>query len=185
MVKNNYFILTGAMGAGKSTVLNQLKNSFKCIDEPARIILKEERERGGDGVPEKNPERFNELMLMRMLVEYDENLASEEIIIFDRGVPDIIAYSELLNTNSYPSVTSAKKYRYNKFVFMFNGWEKIYTNDDERKIDFNTASHFGEIIKRNYSGFGYKMIDVPFMTVEERVSFILDKINKIKNEKET
>lgn len=179
MIKNNYFILTGAMGAGKSTVLDKLKEKFICIDEPAREILKEERMCGGEGVPEKNAERFNELMLMRMIVEYEENLSNNETIIFDRGLPDIIAYSELLATNSYPSVCAAEKYRYNKFVFMFSGWEDIYINDEERKVDFKTANGFGICAKKKYESYEYKIIAVPFTSVEERVLFIENKIKSI------
>ena len=44
------------MGAGKSTVLNSIKEKgILCIEEPAREILKEQRKINGAGVPEINP----------------------------------------------------------------------------------------------------------------------------------
>jgi predicted ATPase len=180
MIKENYFVLTGAMGAGKTTVLNKIKErGYLCIDEPARIILKEQRETDGDGVPEKNAEFFNELMLSRMISEYENNLLYKEIIIFDRGIPDIIAYSELLETKKKRSEQAAVEFRYNKHVFMFNGREEIYTNDDERKVDFETANNFGINVKKIYENLNYTIIDVPFVSVDERVSFILDYISKV------
>lgn len=179
MIKNNFFVLTGAMGAGKTTVLNELKKKFKCVDEPARKILKEQREISGDGVPEKNTEMFNNLMLSEMIAQYKDNTSAEGIVFFDRGVPDIIAYAELLTTSSKASANASVKYRYNKYVFMFNGWEEIYINDDERIINFNTAKNFGMNVKKIYIDLGYEIIDVPFLAVEERVSFILNEVNKI------
>ncbi|MBK8550970.1 MAG: ATP-binding protein [Ignavibacteria bacterium] len=85
LIKNNFFILTGAMGAGKSTVLNKIREKgISCIEEPAREILKEQRRINGEGVPEKNPKEFNNLMLQRMIRQYNINSDKNEIIIFDR-----------------------------------------------------------------------------------------------------
>jgi len=182
MIKNNYFILTGAMGAGKTTVINKIKEKYYlCVDEPARVILKEQRKTGGAGVPENNAELFNGLMLSRMISQYKNYFETEEIIIFDRGIPDIIAYSELLNTKKDLSEKAAEKFRYNKHVFMFNGCEKIYTTDDERKADFFTANNFGIMLRKIYTDLKYTIIDVPFSSVEERANFILSYINSVKD----
>ncbi len=44
MIKSNYFILTGAMGGGKSTILARLaESSVYCVPEPARALLAEQR----------------------------------------------------------------------------------------------------------------------------------------------
>lgn len=180
MVKENYIILTGAMGAGKTTVINKIREKgYRCVDEPARIILKEQRETGGDGVPEKNAEYFNELMLSKMITEFENNLLSKEVIIFDRGIPDIIAYSELLETKKEMSEQAAEEFRYNKYVFMFNGREEIYTNDDERKMEFKAANNFGINVKKIYESLGYTIIDIPFVSIDERAVFILEHILKI------
>lgn len=185
MIKENYFVLTGAMGAGKTTVINKIKEKgYLCINEPARIILKEQRKTGGDGVPEKNAEFFNELMLSRMISDYENNLLSEEIIIFDRGIPDIIAYSELLETRKEMSEKAAGEFKYNKHVFMFNGWKEIYANDDERKMDFETANNFGIKVKKIYENLNYSVIDVPITSIDERIEFILQRIIKINSTKD-
>ena len=179
ILKENYFILTGAMGAGKSTVLNLLKQSFQCIDEPAREILKQQRKINGTGVPEKDASLFNSLMLAEMTKQYNSHLDNKEIIIFDRGIPDVAAYSELLNTDPENSLKAANVYRYNKNVFLFNGWENIYCNDDERKIDFHTANNFGLTIKNIYNKLGYITIDIPFVLPGERSEFIIEKIKTL------
>lgn len=182
MIKNNFFILSGAMGAGKTSVINVLKGKgIYCIDEPARIILKEQRAIGGDGVPEKNPELFNKLMLERMISEYKNNSERNEVVVFDRGIPDIIAYADLLQTAKGMSEKAAEELRYNKHVFMFNGYEEIYTNDDERKVNFQTANNFGMELRKKYKDLNYIIVNVPLLTVDERADFIMAAINSFKD----
>lgn len=180
MIKENYFVLTGAMGAGKTSILSKLREeNIKCVDEPARIILKEQRLKNGAGVPEKNAELFTSLMLKKMISDYEKYVSSNENIIFDRGIPDIIAYAGLLSASEKEGVIFANKLRYNKFVFWFSGVEEIYVNDDERKIDFKSACSFGESVKRIYLDFQYTVIDVPFASIDERALFIIEKIKAL------
>ena len=172
------------MGAGKSTVLQKIREKgFNCVDEPAREILKEQRKINGNGVPEKNAWMFNRLMLSRMIYQYKSNIDKDYIIIFDRGIPDITGYSELLNTETESSSAASEEFRYNKHVFLFKGWEEIYTNDDERKMSYALAESFGENIIKIYQRLGYSTIDVPFIPAEERASFIIDSIGKFFGEK--
>ena len=80
-----------------------------------------------------------------------------------------------------PTSSTPKEFRYNKHVFLFKGWEEIYTNDDERKMSYALAESFGENIMKIYKRLGYSTIDVPFMPAEERASFIIDSIERITN----
>lgn len=178
MIKNNYFILTGAMGGGKSSILNQLKEKkYLCIDEPARQILEEQRSINGEGIPEKNPQLFNQLMLSRSINQYKINSKYNDVILFDRGIPDLIAYADLFNINKNIYINAAKDYLYNKNVFIFNGWKEIYTTDDERKMEFDLAKEFGNNVSKIYTELGYNVIDVPFVSVEERVKYIINLID--------
>lgn len=170
------------MGAGKSTVLNILKElDYVCIEEPARVILKEQRSKGGDGVPEKNPELFNKLMLSRMIHQYKSSSDNDRVIIFDRGIADITAYSYLLNTDPGESREAAELYRYNKNVFMFNGLEEIYSNDEERKMNFDDAFKFGISVRNIYNDLGYAVTDVPFASAKDRALFIVNSIENVLN----
>src|SRR5215467_7063472 len=91
MVKDNYFLLTGAFGSGKSTLLEHMRsNGIRGIVEPARPILAEQRSINGNGLPQKDPRLFVELMFSRMLNTYRQSESSPGLVLFDRGIPDIL-----------------------------------------------------------------------------------------------
>jgi predicted ATPase len=183
MSKMNFYVLSGAMGAGKSAVLSRLTElGILCVPEPARQILAEQRSIKGMGVPEKSPDLFTMLMLSRSLHNYSAHCSETETVFFDRGIPDMIAYARLFRLDETPYANAAQEFRYNPNVFYFPAWESIYTTDSERKMSFEDASAFGSVVKSIYAECGYHPLDVPRLTVEERVQFIL---NCIKTHKGT
>lgn len=180
MIKNNYYILTGAMGGGKSTIIKQLQEKqYLCVEEPARQILAEQRMINGEGVPEKNSELFIQLMLSRSIDHYKINLNYKDVVLFDRGIPDLIAHADWANINNEVFINASKVFLFNKNVFMFNGWKEIYVTDDERKMEFDMARKFGMNVLNIYKELGYNIIDVPFVSVEKRVEYIINSIETI------
>jgi hypothetical protein len=67
----NRFVVTGAPGSGKTPILRELvRLGFLGVDEPAREILAEQRAIGGNGVYDKDPQLFCDLMLERAVADY-------------------------------------------------------------------------------------------------------------------
>ncbi|MCE7989346.1 MAG: ATPase [Caldilinea sp. CFX5] len=181
ITKTNYFVLTGAMGGGKSTLLGEIsKAGIRCVAEPAREILVEQRASAADGVPEQNPARFCQLMLSRSLQNYNQALDTAGIVVFDRGIPDMIAYAEGCAIDTKPFYQAAEQNRYNPTVFFFAGWEAIYTNDAERKISFEGARQSGERVRLIYEQLGYQLVNVPLQSIAERTTFILERLLAVK-----
>ena len=177
MIKHNYFILTGAMGGGKSTILAKLAEAgVLCVPEPARAILAEQRMIAATGVPERNAEAFTALMLARAIHNYQEKQPLSASIIFDRAIPDMIAYANLFQLDTTAYVNASQALRYNPTVFYFAAWQEIYTNDEERKIGFASAQAFGVDVKTIYESLGYQMLEVPQLSIAERAKFILERI---------
>lgn len=103
-------ILTGAPGTGKTTLINLLRQkSIACIDEPAREIISEQRAIDGHGIWERNTSLFVELLLSRSIKNY--SLASADLTVYDRGIPDCIAYAELAGMSFAHGVAASKRYR--------------------------------------------------------------------------
>ena len=178
LFKPNFYILTGAMGAGKSTLINQLRqvHQINCVEEPAREILKEQRTIHGEGTPETDPSLFSKLMLSRSIGRYYDHYDLQEITIFDRGIPDNIAYFNFFKINYQAAIKASLEYRYSPTVFFLEGWHEIYSTDDERKMTFQEAYQFGQEIKKIYLELNYQIKKVPFDSPMNRAKWILENI---------
>lgn len=175
--KRNYFILTGAMGAGKSTILKELRKlGLVCVDEPARQILAEQRAIGGDGVPEYDPKLFTELLLSRSIYQFHQMEDRQGPVLYDRGIPDNISYAKLFDLDLKPYINASHQYQYNRQVFFLPAWEAIYENDDERKMTFDQAKQFGEDVRNRYEDLDYSVITVPMSDPAARAEFIIQTI---------
>jgi|SRR5579871_3579596 len=175
MIQENFLLLTGAFGSGKSTLLQHLRTlGYQGIAEPARPLLSEQRSIDGNGVPDRDPRLFVELMLSRMLGDYHQMTTSSAPVFFDRGIPDALAYASLFGFPYPPGENAAMQYRYNRIVFFAPAWEQIYTTDDERTVPFEAALQFGDELRKIYERSGYVLVDLPCLPVQERGAFILD-----------
>lgn len=71
---------------------------------------------------------------------------------------------------------TANQFRYHHLVFLVPPWEEIFSNDRERKHDFNSAKkEFDELLIK-YKNFGYETVLIPKVSVKERADFILEKL---------
>ena len=60
-------ILTGAPGSGKTAILDTIGADIRCVGEPAREILAEQRAIDGDGTSDRNASLFVDLLLQRSI----------------------------------------------------------------------------------------------------------------------
>lgn len=177
---HNFFVITGGPGVGKTTLLRELeKINFKCIPEIAREIIKEQVSRNGKALPWKNTELYKELMMERSIASYKlANQTNNEIIFFDRGIPDTLSYARLINsTISTQMDFYTNHYRYNEKVFILPPWLEIYTTDSERKQTWKEAVQTYETLAGTYKQYNYDLIEVPKAPVKERVEFILQTLD--------
>ncbi|KTD79443.1 AAA family ATPase [Legionella waltersii] len=177
-MKTNFFILTGGPGTGKTSVLTSLsQKGYLTVPEVARDIIKEQHSMGGDALHTGDRDAFLELMLRHSLSDYKMMQTQQDVVFFDRGMPDLAAYAKAFCHKEHQQVNQAViQYRYNQKVFMFPPWKTIYTNDSERRQDFAESVDTYNALKEAYQQWGYTLIDVPFLDVEDRVSFILKTI---------
>ncbi|NDV79475.1 AAA family ATPase [Dysgonomonas sp. 511] len=184
MQQNNFYIITGGPGVGKTTLLNELQaRGYKCIREAARNIIKQQIDTGGDALPWKDTRKYSDLMLLHSIRDFNRASGTTETVFFDRGIPDTYGYERLIGLRASPELLNAvDEYRYNLMVFILPPWKEIYENDDERKQDFEEAIATFEMMKTIYSELGYLLIEVPLLPVDERCDFVL---GQIKNQQST
>lgn len=172
MTNSLLHLLTGAPGTGKTAILSGLRASYPCVDEPAREILAEQRAAGGDGIPDRNPSRFVDLLLQRSIQKHGDALRREDIVLFDRGVPDCVAYAERLGADPKPSMLAATQYRYSPVALVARPWAEIYTTDDERTMTFESTLDFQRSIEGAYEQAGYTLVEIPRGPLQDRIAFV-------------
>lgn len=171
MDRGSLVIATGAPGTGKTTVLDCL-GDLQRSSEPAREILVEQRAVGGAGTPDHDPSVFVELLLRRSVENHQEATRRGGITLFDRGVPDCLAYAVVLGVDPSPSLLAAERYRYATEVLLFEPWPAIYTTDDERTMSFDEILGFHQEIVSGFEQAGYALVSVPRGSIEDRAAFV-------------
>lgn len=165
-------VITGAPGTGKSAILNRLRAEFRCVDEPAREVLAEQRATGGIGTWDKDPARFVDLLLQRSIAKYNAARGSGEMVLFDRGIPDCVVYAIRAGADPTPSLTAVNVFRYEPHVLFLEPWRDIYSTDEERIMSFNDTVSFSDALRDVYTRSGYILVQVPQTSIDARVTFV-------------
>lgn len=180
-LNNNFFVITGGPGSGKTTLLSELENQgYRCIPEVAREIIKEQIRTEGEALPWKNKELFKELMLDRSVADYHAASSHNDLpIFFDRGILDTLGYAKLISSPLTADMVSyAQNYRYYQKVFLLPPWFDIYQTDHERKQTWEEAVQTYGVMKETYSTYFYEVIEIPCVSIDKRVAFILEEISQ-------
>src|ERR1700733_1929545 len=174
IAKNNYVVISGCSGGGKSTLLSELVNrGYSVVLEPGLQIVKEQTAIGGDALPWMNLNKFLELALSRYLFQFNSQRESHKFIFFDRGIIDAVQVDQ---PQAEYFQNAAKRFKYNRLVFLVPPWEEIFKSDRERKHNFESAKkEFDELLIK-YKNFGYETVLIPKVSVKERADFILEKL---------
>jgi predicted ATPase len=169
---SNLFILTGAPGSGKTAILGRLGNEFRCVDEPAREVLAEQRATGGRGTWDQDASLFVHLLLQRSIEKHAMARRSGDTVVFDRGIPDCIVYAVRAGTDPTPGLEAAEAYRYQPHVLFLEPWSDIYQTDQERIMSFDDTVSFSKSLRDVYERSGYTLVDVPRDSIADRATFV-------------
>jgi predicted ATPase len=176
--KENFFVLAGTSGTGKSTIISQLRErGFLCFDEAARAVLEEQLPINGPALPSNNPMLFIQTMKAKNIKNFNEASIKQTPVFFDRGLPDLIHYANRFDVSPTEFELASKQYRYNENVFVLNPWREIFVNDHVRKMTFEKSVEFHELILNIYKAQHYNLIEVQFGSVTERTNFIIETMN--------
>ena len=169
---SNLIILTGAPGSGKTAILGRLGNEFRCVDEPAREVLAEQRATGGSGTWDHDASLFVHLLLQRSIEKYAMARRSGDTVVFDRGIPDCIVYAVLAGADPTPSLEAADAFRYEPHVLFLQPWSDIYETDEERIMSFDDTVSISKSLRDVYERSDYTLVDVPRDSIADRATFV-------------
>ncbi|MCL7754424.1 ATP-binding protein [Polaribacter sp. Z022] len=172
-------LLIGGPGTGKTSVLNQLiKRGYFCFPEISREVTLKAQEQGIEQLFLTKPLLFSEMLLEGREKQFLDAIKSkEDLVFFDRGIPDVHAYMDYFKT-AYPSIylEKSKQYKYDK-VFHFSPWKDIHEIDNERYETFEETTAIDVYLMKSYTDLGYNIINVPFGNLDERTNFVINSLS--------
>ncbi len=178
-MQNKRIVITGGPGTGKSSVISNLESKgHYCFHEVSRQITLEAQEQGIDQLFLDDPLLFSEKLLEARIKQYQNaQESSGKLVFLDRGIPDVVAYMDYFGT-TYPSIfrNACVDHKYDR-IFLMPPWDEIYETDNERYESFEEAQKIYEYLKKAYITFGYKPLEVPKQSIENRSNFILNNLD--------
>jgi predicted ATPase len=174
-------VITGGPSTGKSAIITELlKRGYDCLEEISRQVILNARKDGVDQLFLKDPLKFSSLLLNGRVQQYEiANSLRSSAVFIDRGIPDVLAYLDYIGI-TYPKLfdKACENHIYD-YVLILAPWQEIYTQDNERYESFEQAIEIHHHLLNTYRNYHYNLIDIPFDTVEKRVDYILDVLNKV------
>ena len=173
-------VLTGAPCTGKSAVFEALEGpgfgipGFQMVPEVARWWLKFMDKHELQHY-KNDKEFFQRLIEINHITNYSY-FPEGKSAIFDRSLPDEIAYRDFFNMPVPDTLTNDCKRFSVDMVFLFPYWEEIYKTDSERIETKEQAKQLDQLIMDAYADLGYDVIVVPKVSIQERVDYIKSKI---------
>jgi len=173
-----FFVLTGGPGSGKTALVEALRaRGYACSVEAGRGVIQHQVAIQGPALPWLDPILFAEMMLSWEMRSYDLAQQTPGPVFFDRGVPDVQGYLQLLKFPVPSHILKASHiFRYNSTVFIAPPWKEIFRQDRERKQDFDEAVRTYETMRAIYTELNYHLIEIPRTSIEERLDFLLNRV---------
>lgn len=171
----NWVVITGAPSAGKTSVLKALAGlGHKVIPEVARGYIEKKLSRGLSLETIREDESIFQKKILSTKQLIEARLPSKEIFFFDRAIPDSITHYRLAGLNPNHIVKKCFKYRYNK-VFLL---ERFPIAVDHARTESEEEAAFLQFwLEKDYRKLGYDVIDIPVMSVRNRVELILSHLS--------
>lgn len=179
MGKTRRIVITGGPGSGKTTIIEELaKMGYDIVPEISRQITLEAKQQGIDQLFLTDPLLFSNKLLEGRIEQFRlANGCNSPNLFYDRGIPDISAYMDYMQTHyPYSFHEACEYYRYDT-IFLLPPWESIYIQDNERYESYEQARLLYEFLYRKYADLRYNIFNVPEGTSLERAKFILETLN--------
>jgi len=172
-LSRKFVLLTGCSGGGKSTLLKALEErGFPTVQEPGRRIVSDELTGQGKALPWVDMKAFA-LRAVEM-AKSDLQVAQhiDGIVFFDRGLIDA-AVALAHSGGQTMKDTLGETQAYWRRVFAVPPWRELFTNDAERRHNFDAAMQEHLRIEEALDALGYIRIELPKVSVQERAEIVL------------
>jgi predicted ATPase len=173
------YIITGAPGAGKTTILAALRGrGYPVVGEAATDIITRERRRGRVE-PWSGPDFIDAIVRLqrrRQLRPVPATATRAAAQVFDRSPVCTLALARYLDQPVTPvladevdRIVGGRVYQHRVFFVRLLGF---ITNTAARRITLEQSVRFEGFHERTYREYGFELIDVPAGPLADRVGMI-------------
>ena len=177
MKATNWYVITGAPCSGKTTVILELeKQKHRVVHEVARWYIDMQLKKGKRLEAIKSDPLTFERAILYEKVAIEQRLPTQDVVFFDRAVPDSIAYFKVEGLDPAEPLKHCREHRYRR-VFLFDrlGFEK----DSVRAENSHISARLDSLIEDSYRHLGYDPVRVPVMSVVKRMQFVLQDLTSL------
>lgn len=172
---NNWYVLTGAPSSGKTTIIKLLEEKGYVVQhELARFYIDQEMKLGKTLQEIRKNEKIFQDNILNLKIEAEKKHKKENIVFFDRGIPDTLAYYKLLHISQDNFLKKTlRKSQYRK-IFLFESlpyikdYARIETPEESLRIE--------KLLEKSYRLLNMDILKVPALSIDQRVKFILNNL---------
>ena len=174
MIQTNWCVITGAPSSGKTTLINQLaQQGFLIAPEIARDYI--EKFLANNHSLEDIQQNTRNLQggILDIALEREKHLKADQLMFFDRGTADSIGYFNYYHLEVSNAIQTCNRNRYKKIFYC----HQLPVVHDQIRIEDNfAAQEIGRLIYQAYKELGYQLIELPAISVEQRLKILLTHI---------
>lgn len=170
-----WHVITGAPCSGKTTLIKALEaEGYRVVHEVARAYMEEEVARGKTLAQMKSDLPAFEREILHRKISVESALSGEDLIFFDRALPDSIAYYRFCGMDATEAEAACRFIRYGKIFFLDR---LAITPDNIRKEDPAEIVELERLLADCYRQLGYSLSRIPAMTVEDRLRRVVSQVD--------
>lgn len=175
MIPTRWSVITGAPCSGKTTTVNELQqhHGFLMNPEASRRHFSAQMALGRTvaEITSNWTIFLNQVFGIQSVAENE--LDPERMIVLDRSIVDSLAYRRFrgVTTEMFPAVAQVRRY---KHVFVLE--RLTFTADGVRVENDELATRIQAGLIQAYTDVGYQPVIVPVMPLEDRVTWILERM---------
>lgn len=162
-MSSNSYATSEVLEIGRTQAVQAEVAGIKCDPDLNPVLLKPTSDTG-----------FQVILNGRVHTMTD-NDSINDLIFYDRGIPDLVSYLKLANVPVHPSITVALiRYTNNHIAFILPPWREIFKFDDERWQTFEESELIFSYLVKVYTKLDFKLITLPKITANQRAGLILN-----------
>jgi predicted ATPase len=170
------YVLTGAPGAGKTSVLRVLEQrGHDVVEEAATAVIEREQARGRPA-PLRDPSVIAAIATLQAERQLRAEARPVPIRFFDRSPLCTFALAKFLGHRVPPEleaeldrIGTGRIYRRRVFLVLGQGTVKLTA---ARRISANDATRFQRLHEAVYTEFGFECVPVPAGPLDERAQLV-------------